>query len=300
MKVSVSIIIVNYNTKELTKNCIDSIFKYTTDINFEVILVDNDSFDGSVELFSVDNRIRFIRSGGNLGFGKANNIGYLHSIGKYIFLLNSDTILLNNAVKIFYNKMEKLPVYVSCIGTILKGQDMDEIHSYGAFPTPTKELLFRTIGPILKLFRIKLWLYDNPNIRKNNDFEVDYITGADLFIRKEVIEKCGFFDPDFFLYYEETELQYRFKKNGYKNMIVYGPEIIHLFGGSNKEKKTNSLKRRIMSLKSCFLYLKKTCKAYQYIIFRILLIFMSSPILLHLRFPLKERLEYMKFLMKKI
>ena len=103
----VSVIIVNYNTKKLTKNCIDSIFQNTKDVKFEVILVDNASTDGSKEFFEQDNRIKYIYSTTNLGFGKANNLGYKEASGKYLFLLNSDTLLLNNAIDLFYVIAEK-------------------------------------------------------------------------------------------------------------------------------------------------------------------------------------------------
>ena len=89
----VSIIIVNYNTCDITKNCINSIFEYTKDIKFEIILVDNNSKDKSYSVFSNDNRITYLYQQNNLGFGKANNLGFKHAKGKYIFLLNSDTLL---------------------------------------------------------------------------------------------------------------------------------------------------------------------------------------------------------------
>ena len=97
----VSIIIVNYNTKKLTSDCINSIYEKTTGIRFEVIVVDNNSSDGSQDLFFFDFRIKFVEAGENLGFGKANNKGVEIASGKYVFFLNSDTILVNNAVKLF-------------------------------------------------------------------------------------------------------------------------------------------------------------------------------------------------------
>ena len=101
--IDVSIIIVNYNTCELTKQCIDSVFEKTSGISFEVIVVDNDSKDDSIKVLSQDSRVNFIESGANLGFGRANNLGIKHSTGKYVFFLNSDTLLLNNAVKKFWD-----------------------------------------------------------------------------------------------------------------------------------------------------------------------------------------------------
>ena len=96
---NISIIIVNYNTREVTKQCLDSIFKWTKDVSFEVIVVDNNSHDGSKEMLASYPNIKYVQSGGNLGFGKANNLGYKFSSGRYILLLNSDTYLLNNAIK---------------------------------------------------------------------------------------------------------------------------------------------------------------------------------------------------------
>ena len=103
----VSVIIVNYNTIELTLNCINSIFTHTLGIDFEVIVVDNNSDDGSGEILRLDKRIVFIQNLANEGFGSANNIGYRYAKGKYLFLLNSDTILLNNAIKLFYDYAEQ-------------------------------------------------------------------------------------------------------------------------------------------------------------------------------------------------
>ena len=103
----VSIIIITYNTLRMTSDCLESIFEKTQDIKYEVILVDNASTDGSKEFFEKDSRIRYIYLKDNIGFGKANNAGYLHAKGKYVFLLNSDTILINNAVKEFFAFAER-------------------------------------------------------------------------------------------------------------------------------------------------------------------------------------------------
>ncbi|GHT72706.1 hypothetical protein FACS189456_1970 [Bacteroidia bacterium] len=101
----VSIIIVNYNTKQLTANCIDSVFHKTEGINFEVILVDNASTDGSKEHFRNDPRIQFIESDENLGFGRANNLGAKYAKGKYLFLLNSDYYDCHCAKRLTYCEM---------------------------------------------------------------------------------------------------------------------------------------------------------------------------------------------------
>lgn len=97
----VSVIIVTYNTLALTRDCIDSIFRHTANVQFEVIVVDNASEDGSYDYFSKDRRIIYVYSQENMGFGRANNLGLEYASGEYIFLLNSDTYLKNNAIKIF-------------------------------------------------------------------------------------------------------------------------------------------------------------------------------------------------------
>ena len=103
----VSIIIVNFNTRQMTSECIDSIIEKTQGLEFEIILVDNASTDGSKEFFEKDERITYIYSEKNGGFGYGNNLGMKVAKGKYFFLLNSDTLLINNAVKEFYDYAEK-------------------------------------------------------------------------------------------------------------------------------------------------------------------------------------------------
>lgn len=107
-RMKVSIIIVNYNTKELLDNCIESIYAQTEEVEFETIVVDNASSDGSEEFIKEKYPfIKWINSGGNVGFGKANNIGAEHAAGEFLFLLNPDTILKNNVLKLFYQHMKE-------------------------------------------------------------------------------------------------------------------------------------------------------------------------------------------------
>ena len=103
----VSIIIINYNTRQMLANCLNSLYEFTKEIQFEVIVVDNASKDGSEQyICSKFPQVKWVNSGGNVGFGRANNLGIKYAKGKYLFLLNSDTLLLNNATKAFYNYAE--------------------------------------------------------------------------------------------------------------------------------------------------------------------------------------------------
>ncbi len=290
----VSVIIVNFNTKALTRQCIDSVFEKTTGVSFEVILVDNASTDGSIDLFERDERIQFVESGANLGFGKANNLGYQRSKGKYIFFLNSDTILLNNALALFFEKMEKESDSVGCIGCLLQDSEGQYMHSYADFPTVDNlagPLVWRRFFSRLGLEEQKL---DNPSDRLVSPefFKVGYVTGADMFVRRSVIERCGLFDPDFFMYYEDPELQWRFAKQGFGSYIYAKPRIMHLEGQSSIE--TTSNKKKLMVFESQMKYLSKTQPLGKVLILKLLLLIKSPYLFFSSRFSLREGIKYIE------
>lgn len=286
----VSVIIVNYNTKELTRSCLDSVFEKTEGVDYEVILVDNGSTDGSKEQFEKDTRIQYIYNEENLGFGKANNICYQHSCGKYLFLLNSDTLLLNNAIKEFYDGMESHDERIACMGCILMGTNGQRTHSYGKFPTLVNEIMRRV--PLLRRYKKGMVGFDTKpiSIIDPHCFEVEYVTGADLFMRKDIADKYGLFDPDFFLYYEETEMQYRYRKHHYISCIIDTPSIIHFGAGSNKEKVSRWSWNSIPELMTCY---RKMYGTTQLRLFKIFLVTLISPFaLLDWQYPVRSRLEY--------
>lgn len=292
----VSIIIVNYNTKEITSNCINSIINHTSGVGYEIILIDNASTDGSVDLFKDNKSIILIASNVNLGFGKANNLGYSKSRGKYIFLLNSDTVLLNNAVKLFYDKMEECDERIACMGCLLHDAEGNRVHSYAEIPTLQNFMVERIWGGF-RWFGLKKMSMDSPERMRNNPsfFEVGYATGADLFIRRTTIEKCGLFDPDFFMYYEDPEMEFRYSKNGYQNYIYDKPQIVHLEGKSFSMTKRKAL----IIFRSCILYLSKTSEMWKVIFFRLLLL-MKFPYYMKVHhFDKTERKEFFKLIFNK-
>lgn len=292
----VSIIIVNYNTKALTQGCINSIFEKTEDVSIEVILVDNNSTDGSVELFSADSRIIFIPLSENVGFGKANNAGLKKAKGKYIFFLNSDTYLLNNAIKEFYDFAEKRQKdSVGGIGCRLLKSDMSYCHSYAPFPSFWGELWKPIILP-LSLMLGKPYKYLDKPEHNEAVFKVGYVTGADLFVRKDVIDKYGAFDPDFFMYYEESEMQHRWTKSGFGSMIITSPKIVHLEGASYGEKHVaeRNVKKELQVMRSILLYMKKTLNIPMYVLFRLLFFIVKLPFLVLSRLAFREKMLYVK------
>lgn len=245
--IDVSIIIVNYNTCRLTENCIKSIYEKTRDISFEVILVDNASKDGSKELFTKDSRILYVYLDDNIGFGRANNEGLKKAKGRNILFLNSDTLLINNAIKILSDYLDN-NYRVGAVGGNLYSNQGVPLHSY------------RRLSPIA--FELNTMLANIPSKiffgrnEEHNHTErpivVNTIVGADLMVKKMILEKLSGFDPRFFMYCEETDLCHRIRKLGYKIVSVPKSKIVHLEGASFSEDRF--FERIKMNRKSLNLY----------------------------------------------
>jgi GT2 family glycosyltransferase len=230
---------------------LESIISETKIIDYEIIVVDNDSQDGSEEMVKLNfPNVLFIQSGDNIGFGPANNLGIRIARGKYVFLLNSDTILLNDAIGILSSFLDNNPDTAICGGNLFNS-DLKQTISYSQFmPGFINDIDDFFGGVFSKILFGKNLYFNNTN---EVVFIKGYISGADMMIRKKVLDEVGLFDPDFFMYYEETELTWRIKKAGYKIASVPDAKIIHLEGSSEliKEK---TLRRMI---KSKYIYFKK-------------------------------------------
>ena len=234
----VSIIIVNYNTKDFLKNCLDSIYEHVADIEYEIIVSDNGSTDGSLEMISSDYpKVRLIANGKNLGFGAANNRALYVAQGKYIFYLNSDTFLLNNAVRIFFEYFENHQnENIGAIGANLLDADNCVIHSSGTFAGFSlsfkqlfKMLISNFILSFMYIFHISPSRFAHSDKTDSFIGEVDYVTGADLFLLNN---ESARFDENFFLYFEEADLQRQLALQGKSRLLIDGPMIQHLCGGS--------------------------------------------------------------------
>jgi GT2 family glycosyltransferase len=248
----VSIIIVNYNTRELLKQCIESIYATIgrANLSYEIIVTDNNSSDGSAEMLEHNfPGVILIKSKINGGFAYANNLGIKKSSGKYIFLLNSDTIVLKDVIYRMYQYMEQNK-WVGILGPELLNADLTHQTSISAFPT-----LFREFAhiyemknilkiPFVKHFLVKfggkLGSKDIDQYMKNfqnlqQPEKVQVLVGAAMFIRREVFEQVGYLDENYFMYYEEIDYCYQCYKAGWP--CVYNPigQIIHLIGQSSKK-----------------------------------------------------------------
>jgi GT2 family glycosyltransferase len=259
----VSIVLVSYNTEELTKNCIKSIYEKTEGLHFDVWVVDNASKDNSIQTIKEEfPQVKLIESKENLGFGRANNLAIRQSNAKYILLLNTDTILINNAIKILFDYME-LPENqnVGGCGGQLYNSDMTLQGSTGQFDD--LQFLFKKCFGLnwtsrfnrFKNIYKKNILKENHSQKINIAHETDFIIGADLMLRKSVLDKIDLFDERFFMFAEEAEICFRVKKYGHKIMFVPDAKIIH-FGGGTTNKQNTSIEVEKMRLTSDILFYK--------------------------------------------
>ena len=263
----VSIIIVNYNTLHFLQPCLDSIVQHTAGLSYEIIVVDNASTDGSREALAADKRVVFLPLEENVGFGRANNFGLKHAKGEYVFFLNTDTLLRNNALKMLHDFAEHYEGKLGALGCVLEDQEGQPVHSYGAFPRMRDDWNKLIVTPVRKA----LGCYRQPKENWPETYrKVDYVTGADLFVKKTVLTECGAFHPAFFMYYEESEMQKRFARHGYDNVLLAGPRIVHLEGGSaQKSGASRFLRDTVRQQKSEYIYYRLTEPAWKYRLFRV-------------------------------
>lgn len=239
----VSVIIVSYNVKHFLIQCIHSVLKATQDINAEIIVVDNVSKDGSVEAVkSTFPSVKVIANKENVGFSKANNQGIAIAQGEYVLILNPDTVLSeDNLIKsiafmLSHPKAGALGVrMVDGTGTFLP-------ESKRGLPTP--EVAFYKMFGLSAIFKNskRFGKYHLGFLGENQDHSVEILSGAYMFFRKEVLDKIGGFDEQFFMYGEDIDLSWRVIKEGYQNYYLADNIIIHYKGESTKRGSINYVK----------------------------------------------------------
>jgi GT2 family glycosyltransferase len=258
----ISILIVSFNTCSILRDCLKSIPRPSRDLTLEVIVVDNGSQDDSLGMVRSEFRwVKAIQSDINLGFGGANNRAYEEATGRYIVLLNSDAFLAPDSLLISFQKMEA-DATVGLAGGQLLGRDGTPQPSARMFPNLLREFLGMS-GLAHRFARSKFFgqndrTWADPQI----DAEVDWVPGAYSIIRRDVLEKVGFFDPDFFLYCEEVDLCLRIQKAGYKIMYWPSIKVIHIGGESSRQVKTLEVSRSgtqliLWRMRSTLLFFRK-------------------------------------------
>lgn len=245
---SVSVIIVNYNTKELLLNCISSIYKQTYGVEFEIIVVDNNSNDGSIEAVSLSYPlVKCVKNSDNLGFGTANNIGVRYALYDYVFLLNSDTIIEQNILSELEYFMNE---HTTCAGVIpnILYPDYTPQCTYGNYPT----FIYFFLNAIGIYSFLPKKMRDKYSIGIVSNFKlptkVPHILGVAMFMKKSIFEYVLGFDEKYFLYFEETDLCYRITKLGYDFYVYPFVYVLHYLSKSSPSsifKIEHTLKSRI-------------------------------------------------------
>ena len=252
-----SIIIVNWNSAEYLKRCLKSIYNNIREMSFEVIVVDNASYDGCEEIIRCEfPGVIFIQSNLNLGFAKANNMGFRRSCGRNILFLNPDTEILGEAVSWMLTTLRSRSD-AGTIGCRLVNSDLSlQTNSIQPFPTILNQLLdieyLKMKAPGLKFWGISPLF--SGDIKPQ---EVQVISGACLMVKRELFEKVGNFSEEYFMYSEDIDLCYKINRLGYKSYYLGGAMVIHHGGGSTKNEETDYFGAALMR-QAVFTFLEKT------------------------------------------
>lgn len=269
-----SIIIVSYKCADLLKSCIASIYHAVPDFDFEVIVVDNHSQDNSEELITVEfKQLRWINTGYNSGFSRANNIGIRSATGKYILLLNPDTEVraqfLNYYLRQYKSISQKIDLgLLGC--RIISSVDKSLLVGSG--------IGFRSTMDYLKANPLYIYIsrffksgnrraYEARNMHYRNH-QVDFVSGACVMIEKQKIELNNLFlDEDFFLYFEDVEWSFRVKQSGLVNFFCADVEVYHVNSGVTGHSKNKFAQMQV----SEYLYFYKILNSFSYLVLGILI-----------------------------
>lgn len=240
----ITIIIVSYKVKYFLRQCLQSIQASQIDVPVEVIIVDNDSDDGSIQMLKTEfPEYKLIDNQVNVGFGKANNQAIKVAAGMYTLILNPDTILQENTLQVCYEHMQT-DIGVGALGVkMVDGTGRFLPESKRGFPTPMKAF-FKVVG-LNKLFPRSAFFngYYAGHLSETKVSEVDVLTGAFLFARTDILKKIGGFDEDYFMYGEDIELSYQIKAHGHKIHYLPDEKIIHFKGESTNKLSLDYIKR---------------------------------------------------------
>ncbi len=239
----ISVIIVNYNVRDFLQNALLSLFKSLEGLQAEIFVVDNASDDGSVEFLKKSfSQVHLITNSTNVGFAKANNQALKIAQGKYFLLLNPDTLLQENTISTMIKFFEEHQEVGMAGCKILNSDGTLQLPCRRSFPTPwvafTKIFGLSTLFPKSSLFAKYNITYKNPD----ECYEVDAISGSFMMLRKEVYEKIGGLDEEFFMYGEDLDWCYRVQKTGWKVYYVPFTSIIHYKGESTRRSNFDDIK----------------------------------------------------------
>jgi len=228
----VSLVIINYNKPDLTRDCILSIIEHTRSVSFEIIVVDNASTKGNIDdIETLDSRIKLVRSPENLGFAKGNNLGIQYTTAEVILLLNNDTLLLNDAIGIAYRFLLSKP---RAGAVAARAQYPDGIVQHSAQPLPEIKYL------LIELFRLQKLMSKTRRedvllstfFDHNRNVEAGWVWGTFYMFRKSMLKDLpsGKLADDFFMYNEDMQWGIETARAGYETWFCADARIIHLEG----------------------------------------------------------------------
>lgn len=255
--IDVSIIVVAWNVRKLLQDCLDSVVAQTKDVHYEVIYVDNASKDGSVEM--VRQRfpeVRVIENSQNNGFIKANNQGIEVARGRYVLLLNSDTLVLDNAIAktVTFADAHADAAVVGC-----RVLNPDRTLQRTCFMYPSLLNMFLGATYLYKLFpgsrffgreRMTWWAFDDVR-------EVETVCGCYSLVRRDAIDQVGLMDPTYFVYGDDPDWCYRFRKAGWRVLFTPDAQIIH-YGGQNTKQMASAFRWQLEGSKLIFVRLHRS------------------------------------------
>jgi N-acetylglucosaminyl-diphospho-decaprenol L-rhamnosyltransferase len=255
-RMDLSIIIVNWNSREYLKKCLMTILTEVTDIDFEIVVIDSGSFDGCGAMLA-DHfpNVRFVQSTTNLGFAEANNRACLESRGDCVLFLNPDTEVVGSAIPTLYANLNALPRCGIVGARLLNSDGSLQFSCIQAMPTILNKLLdsefLRAKWP-----RSALWgtaaLYEaTPEPR-----EVEAISGACMMIKRSTFEQVGRYSEDYFMYAEDVDLSHKVRAAGFRNYYVPGATVIH-HGGTSSQQAASSF-AAVMTREATWRFLRKT------------------------------------------
>jgi GT2 family glycosyltransferase len=234
-----SIICVNWNSLDYLLECITSIYEHVSEELFELIVVDNASPEGGIEILAKRfPSVRLVRTDRNVGFAAANNLGFRYSVGQYILLLNPDTRLVGPAIDLMLDRIKTLPD-AGIVGCKLLNTDLSiSTSSIQKFPTILNQLFtaecLRTRFPRCPFWDIGPLFCENPGPVK-----VDVIPGACMMLKRDIFERAGLLSEDYFMYAEDIDLNYKVLQLGFSSYYVGEAQIVHHGGRSSSRQKTS-------------------------------------------------------------
>lgn len=252
----VSIVIVNWNSKDLLRQCLLSVQRHTHGVDYETIVIDSGSYDGAAEMLARDfPRVAFVQSESNVGFAKANNLARTGAHGELLLFLNPDTELIGNAVFEMARHLRRAPLAGAVGVKLLNGDRSLQDSCVQAFPTIANQLL--SLDSLRRRTRsLSLWGMAALHDAAVESARVDMVSGACLMVSGQAFDRVGGFSEDYFMYAEDVDLCYKLNRAGLTNTVLPRVEVLHFGGGSSNEAPSEF--SAVMTRESTWRFFRKT------------------------------------------